>query len=339
MFVSSILIFEADMLLSVIIPFYYPDDKIITTLNSLKEQAIEDFEIILVNDGTPKDKYYFLDNYLKGSDFNYKVIHKDNGGVSSARNEGLSLACGEYVIFLDSDDIIMPYAIDKISEIIRSRNQIDCLLYDCIIESESGVELYNSHHVNSRNYIDDAIGLTTNFLLGSFYMNVMSVVHRVAHLNENDVMFNEKLKNGEDQAFNIKSISSSNYVDYYPFVLCKYIKHKSSYTSKEFEFSKFGIIDKYDDLFNKIQATSIITALNTARSRDVVYTISNISKMKNKHDRNKYAKFWYDEYFDYVVFEQLKLSHKFAYASIALDEKLGFLILVLFNKLKMCFVR
>lgn len=327
------------MLLSVIIPFYYPDDKIITTLESLKKQSIDDFEVILVNDGTPKDKCYLLYDYLKESDFNYQVIHKSNGGVSSARNKGLSLACGEYVIFLDSDDIIIPYAIDKISEIISSGNNIDCLLYDCIIESENGVELYNSHHGNSINYIDDAIALTANFLLGSFYMNVMSVVHRVAHLNKNEVIFDEKLKNGEDQAFNIKSISSSNYIYYYPFALCKYIKHKSSYTSKEFDFSKFGIIDKYEGLFNTVQATPIINALSIARSRDVVYTISNISKMKNKHDRSKYAKFWYKKYFDYVVFEHLKLSHKIAYASIFLNAKVGFLILVLFNKLKLCFVR
>lgn len=90
---------------SVIIPIYKVEKYLHRCINSIINQTLEDIEIILVDDGSPDNCPKICDEYQK-KDKRIKVIHKKNGGLSDARNEGLNLATGEYVLFVDSDDYI-----------------------------------------------------------------------------------------------------------------------------------------------------------------------------------------------------------------------------------------
>ncbi|MBE6602909.1 MAG: glycosyltransferase [Ruminococcaceae bacterium] len=93
------------MLFSIIVPVYKVEDYIEKCVHSLTSQTFKDIEIILVDDGSPDNCPAKCDE-LAGRDSRIRVIHKENGGLSDARNAGLQVAQGEYVMFVDSDDYI-----------------------------------------------------------------------------------------------------------------------------------------------------------------------------------------------------------------------------------------
>lgn len=91
------------MKFSIIIPVYKVELYLRQCINSVLNQSYKDFELILVDDGSPDNCPVICDEYAS-RDIRVKVIHKSNGGLSDARNAGLDIAKGEYVLFLDSDD-------------------------------------------------------------------------------------------------------------------------------------------------------------------------------------------------------------------------------------------
>ena len=88
---------------SVIIPVFRVENYLRQCVDSVLNQTFNNFEIILVDDGSPDNSPAICDEYVQ-KDKRVHVIHKINGGLSSARNAGLTVAQGEYVLFLDSDD-------------------------------------------------------------------------------------------------------------------------------------------------------------------------------------------------------------------------------------------
>ncbi len=91
--------------ISVIIPVYNVEKYLSACIDSLMRQGNLNIEIILINDGST-DKSGMIANEYARKDNRIKVIHKENGGASAARNAGLNVALGEYIVFLDSDDWI-----------------------------------------------------------------------------------------------------------------------------------------------------------------------------------------------------------------------------------------
>ena len=92
-------------MVSVIIPIYKVEKYLRKCIDSVLNQTYQDFEIILVDDCSPDNCPKICDEYAK-TDGRIKVIHKENGGVSSARNAGIKIANGEYLSFIDSDDSV-----------------------------------------------------------------------------------------------------------------------------------------------------------------------------------------------------------------------------------------
>ena len=93
-------------MISLVIPVYGVEKYIANCLKSVVNQEYKDFELLLVNDGTKDKSVEVINNFLKDYDLNYRIINKENGGLASARNEGIKKAKGEYVAFLDADDAI-----------------------------------------------------------------------------------------------------------------------------------------------------------------------------------------------------------------------------------------
>lgn len=92
---------------SVIVPVYQVEAYLARCLDSILAQTYRDFELILVNDGTKDGCPAIMDDYA-GRDTRIRQVHKENGGLSSARNAGLDVAKGEFVVFIDSDDYVAP---------------------------------------------------------------------------------------------------------------------------------------------------------------------------------------------------------------------------------------
>ena len=106
-------------MISVLVPVYNTVAWLHGCLESIAGQTYGDFEVILVDDGSSDGSGEVCDDFC-GSDSRFRVIHKENGGVSSARNVALGEAKGDYVFFMDSDDIIHPRAFEVLLEAIKS---------------------------------------------------------------------------------------------------------------------------------------------------------------------------------------------------------------------------
>lgn len=106
------------MKISVIVPVYNTGNYVRKCLASIVGQTYKDLEIILVDDGSSDGSGLILDQFAQ-SDSRISVIHKNNGGVSSARNAGLKKATGEYVSFIDSDDYLDPEAYERVVDTIN----------------------------------------------------------------------------------------------------------------------------------------------------------------------------------------------------------------------------
>ncbi len=108
-------------LISIIVPVYKVEKYLEHCIRSILSQTYKNIEVILVDDGSPDHCGMICDRWA-GKDKRVKIIHKANGGISSARNAGLDIAKGEYLAFVDSDDYIMPYMIEYLYEIIIKYN-------------------------------------------------------------------------------------------------------------------------------------------------------------------------------------------------------------------------
>jgi len=122
-----------DKLISVIVPVFKVEKYLKKCVDSIINQTYKNLEIILVDDGSPDGSPQMCDEYMN-IDSRIKVIHKKNGGLSSARNAGLRVANGEYIGFVDSDDYIAPNMYEK--------------LFNCIIETHSDLVIGNYKFVD-----------------------------------------------------------------------------------------------------------------------------------------------------------------------------------------------
>lgn len=110
------------MLISIIIPVYNVERYVSICIISILEQSFQDYEIILVDDGS-KDRSGSICDEYREKDSRISVIHKTNGGLSDARNAGLKQAKGEYVLFVDSDDYIGEDSLQSIAKCVESQTQ------------------------------------------------------------------------------------------------------------------------------------------------------------------------------------------------------------------------
>lgn len=109
------------MKISVIIPVYNVEKYIRETLNSIQNQTLADFEVLVINDDSPDNAQMIIDEFC-AADSRFKSFKKLNGGVSDTRNYGLDRAQGEYVFFVDGDDVIPPLALETMYRTAREKN-------------------------------------------------------------------------------------------------------------------------------------------------------------------------------------------------------------------------
>lgn len=112
-------------LISVIIPTYNNEKTILHTLEAIYNQKFENYEVIIVNDGSKDNSRNLIDKYIKDK-CNFKQIYKENTGVSDSRNYGVKIATGQYITFMDSDDYIEDGYFDDFE---KNNNNYDLIVY------------------------------------------------------------------------------------------------------------------------------------------------------------------------------------------------------------------
>jgi len=213
---------------SVVIPAYNAVNSIERTLNSLFSQSFRDFEIIVVNDGSSDGTLDICKKMQKCSPVVMEVYHQLNKGGSSARNKGVALARGEYIIFLDADDLAEKDYVLKLMQAIESKPSIDiaCCSYDLLYEDGS----FKPRLITNKNKI--LRGRDALLLLLTEKLEVWSgsAIYRRSMLTGFNIYFNESISMGEDIEFRWRAFYHARDVALIPKVLVHYVQHDSSIT-------------------------------------------------------------------------------------------------------------
>lgn len=179
--------------ISVIIPAYNSERTIKNSVTSVLLQTYTNIEVIVVNDGSEDDTRTIIESYCL-EDNRVKLIDQNNSGVSSARNRGLSVASGEYIFFLDSDDTLSSNAILDLYERTMACNSdlTACLIMD-------------NHNLQSYSLISDFTAQTIDEI-GKlvFYMRpgcAAGKLFRHSVIRENNLKFDEDMSLAEDMVF------------------------------------------------------------------------------------------------------------------------------------------
>ena len=180
-------------MISVIIPVYNGEAFIQRSLNNVIAQTFKDWELIVIDDGSTDSTPQILASYNVYS--NIKIIYKKNGGVSSARNIGIDNASGEYVTFIDADDMIEPTYLEHLN---KGRGY-DMVVTGFCYEEKPQIPSFFKMTLNTRNEI--AENLHTYLSSGFFYFPWARMFRRAILVN-NSVRFDEELRFGEDHLFN-----------------------------------------------------------------------------------------------------------------------------------------
>ena len=193
-------------LVSVIVPIYNVEKYLDKCVESIVNQTYKNLEIILVDDGSPDSCPQICDKWAE-KDNRIKVIHKENGGVSSARNAGLDIAKGDFICFIDSDDTALPNMIEML---IKSFEKYNCDLSVCNIQmvDENGNVVEFSDYESGVFYDK----LVASYLQMNFARGPWNKLYLKNIIKENNILFDENLTFGEDDIFNYNYIKKCSCV-------------------------------------------------------------------------------------------------------------------------------
>lgn len=207
-------------LISIIVPCYNQAQYLSEALQSVLEQTHENWECIIVNDGSPDDTEVIAKRWLE-KDSRFKYIYKENGGLSSARNVGLGISNGDYIQFLDSDDILECNKLQCQSQFFYKN--IDVLISGYrYFEDKEGVS--NLRIIGRNNFIpetiinyDDTTDLKKLFDIKNPFvicapLYKKSIFHKIGN-------FDEQLNSLEDWDFNLRCAIndiSFHHIGYFP---------------------------------------------------------------------------------------------------------------------------
>ena len=216
------------MLISIIVPVYNVSEKLSRCIESILNQEYNEFELILVNDGSTDNsgdicnKYAIKDNRIK-------VIHKKNKGVSKSRNIGIEHAKGKYIVFVDSDDYINTNMTLHLKDIIEKEKNPDWILWGFNKISEDGIKIDKVSLEDKVYNLNNKIELYKNIESKTFGY-VWTAAFKSEIIKNNNITFNEEISLMEDLIFTYKYFEHCKRIITTSKIEYNYIKYNSSTT-------------------------------------------------------------------------------------------------------------
>ncbi|MBQ7927687.1 MAG: glycosyltransferase [Methanobrevibacter sp.] len=224
---------------SVIIPVYNCARYVGATLKSVINQDFKyRYEIIVIDDGSTDGSLNVINSTLKGCGIPYKVIHQRNAGVSVARNHGIDVSSGEYIVFIDGDDLVLE---NHLSELYNED-------YDFSLIQFAKKE---GDRISYLNYFDFNSISTEDFIKKELQMEILfnffQLMYNSKIIKDNNIYFTPGVVYGEDTEFALKALIHGNRIHISNEVTYYYIQRSDS-AIRTSEFRRFDIVDIFESL-------------------------------------------------------------------------------------------
>ena len=240
--------------ISVIVPIYNVENYLEDSIKSILASTLNDIEVILVDDGSTDKSSEICDKFCI-QDPRCKVIHKENNGLSAARNSGLSIATGEFISFIDGDDFIHSQMLEFLYQVLIMHPE--CALSMCnfsyihnkredIKEDSYNLENIETKIISQDYYASQLFGSTNNNLK---YVVVWNKLYRKSILK--DVVFKESIT--EDANFNSDILHRIKRIALIEKELHYWVQRPSSLSHKELNKKYIDRLDVYNECLNSIK--------------------------------------------------------------------------------------
>lgn len=257
-------------LVSIIIPVYNAKAHLEACVQSILDQSYKHFELLLINDGSSDGSSELCDELSQKSE-KIRVIHKENGGVSSARNAGLDVARGDYVVFVDSDDVISNNYLEAFIESSDKADLIIGMIEDLYFDNQGVIVKQKTRHVEAPN---------CGILADEYYklLELLRVpvvkLYKRSILEDHRIRFDENLSLAEDQVFNF---SYYKHIKTYALETRSIYKYYHLYESNS--LSSLRTKKTFEDELYKLNVEYAFIKSYSPSNADLVYAHHMISMM------------------------------------------------------------
>lgn len=192
---------EQQPTVSVVVPVYNAQTDLKECLDSISKQTLKNWEAILVDDGSTDGSAAILDAAAK-KDPRFRVIHKQNAGVSRARNDGIDAACGKYVMFIDADDLVQPTYFQKMVDAAETYGT-DLVVCDFerLFDTWTSVSRAEWFHVGLSTCLREFLIVYTESKLNMYGVSIWAKLFHRDMLNEHQIRFDPAITYEEDCNF------------------------------------------------------------------------------------------------------------------------------------------
>ena len=279
------------MKLTISVLIYNVEDYLYGCLNSIVEQINDSVQVLLIDDGSTDSSGIICDN-CAAKDNRIKVIHKENGGIGSARNAAIDNADGDYIWFVDGDDVIVENCVFKILDYLNNQAMPEVVLCNYLCFSGKIIKPKKMEYIkiNNSKYID---GEQCAFLWGnSIFGAVWHCLFQMQFLLMIGNRFNEDLYCNEDEDWLVSVLLQANLVSIFDeFIYMYRTDREGSITNDSNLLKKFicrySIYTKWFDFYsNCVEQNDSMKHMTIYFSKSYL-SLAGMIKSMNEHDRKK----------------------------------------------------
>ncbi|HEY5589179.1 MAG TPA: glycosyltransferase [Candidatus Paceibacterota bacterium] len=279
------------MKVSVIFPVYRVEKYVELSLKSICNQKFTDFEIVIVNDGTSDNSMHIISLILQSYNVQFRIINQLNKGLPNARNTGLKAATGDYVCFIDSDDIICSdYLETQYNFVLKNNLQASFCKFELTDETNRFGSVVNDE---VKTIIIDKDKLLKGFMVRKLKIHCCTLILNRDFLISNYLFFNEKLRFGEDVEFMWRVFPRLDSIGYVKAFMYKYLVRDNSIMTNQSSDKIMILRDVYSLTIAKLslEFPNNIKYFDFLIARTMFGCIHSYSKQANNyHDFEKMIK-------------------------------------------------
>lgn len=223
---------------SVIVPVFNSSQYIGATLDSIINQDFDYFEIIVIDDGSSDNSLEIVNEKLKSINIPNTIIHQENQGVSAARNKGIEISNGDYLVFVDADDYITPNHLSELYNGVTDFSLIQLVKKDGNTTSKPHV--YSQDTISAKEFIEMELKMEIPF-------SFVQLMYKSDIIRNNSIKFSSKYVYGEDIYFALVALSYGDRISISNEATYHYIQHSQSAITTS-QFRRFDIVEIFEEL-------------------------------------------------------------------------------------------